>query len=60
MIPHFFTEKACLKLVFTALWQTSQRWRRVTMSELERQQLALLRRELGLPLYSGQEAYVNR
>ena len=50
VIPHFFTEKACLKLVFSALWQTSQRWSRVTMTELERQQLALLRSELGLPL----------
>jgi transposase-like protein len=56
VIPHFFTEQACLKLVFSALWQTSQRWRRVTMAELERQQLSLLRRELGLPLYSGEES----
>ena len=56
VIPHFFTEQACLKLVFSALWQTSQRWRRVTMTELERQQLALLRRELGLPLDPEQES----
>jgi len=60
VIPHFFTERSCLKLVFSALWKTSQRWRRVTMTELERQQLALLRRELGLPLYPGQEAYIHR
>jgi len=52
VIPHFFTEKACLKLVFSALWKTSQRWRRVTMTELERQQLELLRKDLELPLYS--------
>jgi putative transposase len=52
VIPHFFTEKACLKLVFSALWKTSQRWRRVTMTELEQQQLELLRRELELPLYN--------
>lgn len=52
VIPHFFTEKACLKLVFSALWQASQRWRRVSMTELEQQQLHLLRRELGLPLYN--------
>lgn len=51
VIPHFTTEQACLKLVFSSLWQTSQRWRRVTMTELEQQQLVLLRRELGLPLY---------
>jgi len=60
VIPHFFTERSCLKLVFSALWKTSQRWRQVTMTELERQQLALLRRELGLPLYPGQEAYIHR
>ena len=52
VIPHFFTEKACLKLVFSALWKTSQRWRRVTMTELEQQQLELLRKELELPLYN--------
>lgn len=51
VIPHFFKDRACLKLVFSALWQTSQRWRRVTMTELEQQQLDRLRQELGLPLY---------
>jgi putative transposase len=51
VIPHFFTEKACLKLVFSALWKTSQRWRKVTMTELEQQQLELLRKDLELPLY---------
>jgi putative transposase len=56
VIPHFFTEQACLKLVFSALWQTSQRWRRVTMGELEHQQLALLRRELALPFDPEQES----
>jgi len=60
VIPHFFTERACLKLVFSALWKTSQRWRAVTTTELERQQLALLRQELGLPLYPGQETHVHR
>lgn len=48
-IPRFFTEKSCLKLVFATLWRASQRWQGVRMSELERQQLRLLRRELGLP-----------
>jgi transposase-like protein len=50
VIPHFFTEEACLKLVFASLWQSSRRWRRVTMTELEQQQLALLRHELGAAL----------
>jgi putative transposase len=47
-IPRFFTEKSCLKLVFATLWRASQRWQGVKMSEIERQQLKLLRRELGL------------
>jgi transposase-like protein len=46
-IPRFFTEKSCLKLVFATLLRTSQRWQGVRMSEIERQQLKLLRRELG-------------
>jgi hypothetical protein len=29
-------------------------------ANLERQQLALIRRELGLPLHPGQEAYIHR
>jgi transposase-like protein len=59
VIPHFFTERACLKLVFSALWQTSQSWRRVTMTELDQQQLAQLRNELDLPLHTAQEIYVH-
>jgi putative transposase len=48
VIPRFFTEQSCLKLAFATLWQASQRWQSVRMSEFERQQLALLRKELGL------------
>ena len=54
VIPRFFTEQSCLKLAFATLWQASpallarQRWQGVRMSEFERQQLALLRKELGL------------
>ena len=46
-IPRFFSEKSCLKLVFATLWRASQRWQGVRMSEIERQQLRLLRRDLG-------------
>jgi putative transposase len=46
-IPRFFSEKSCLKLVFATLWRASQRWQGVRMTEIERQQLKLLRRELG-------------
>jgi transposase-like protein len=49
-IPRFFDERSCLKLVFATLWQASERWQTVRMSEFERQQLDHLRRELGLPV----------
>lgn len=48
VIPRFFTEKSCLKLAFATVYRASQHWQGVKMSELERQQLKLLRRELGL------------
>jgi putative transposase len=48
VIPRFMTEQSCLKLVFATLWQTSQRWRGVRMSEFEQQQLLQLRADLGL------------
>lgn len=48
VIPRFFNERSCLKLVFAALGRASQRWQNVRMSEFEWQQLKLLRRELGI------------
>jgi len=48
VIPRFMTEQSCLKLVFATLWQVSQRWHGVRMSEFEQQQLVRLRNELGL------------
>lgn len=58
VIPRFFTERSCLKLVFATLWQASQRWQGVRMSEFELHQLDLVRQELGLPQKS--EAPPNR
>jgi transposase-like protein len=55
-IPRFFTEKSCLKLVFATLWRASQRWQGVRMTEIELQQLKLLRRELGQLADAEQEA----
>jgi len=46
VIPRFFTEKSSIKLAFARLWRTSQRWQGVRMSDIERQQVKLLRREL--------------
>jgi transposase-like protein len=39
VIPHFFDERSCLKLVFATLWRASQRWRGVRFTEMEKQQL---------------------
>ena len=39
VIPRFFDEKSCLKLVFATLWRASGRWRGVRFSEMEKQQL---------------------
>jgi transposase-like protein len=39
VIPHFFDERSCLKLVFATLWRASQRWRGVRFTEMERKQL---------------------
>jgi len=47
-IPRFFDERSCLKLVFATLWQASERWKKVRMSDIECKQLDHLRRELKL------------
>ena len=39
VIPRFFDEKSCLKLVFATLWRASQRWRDVRFTEMEKRQL---------------------
>ena len=39
VIPHFFDERSCLKLVFATLWRASQRWRGVRFTEMETRQL---------------------
>jgi transposase-like protein len=48
VIPRFPDEKAALKLVFATMIRAADRWCRVSISDLERHQLALLRTELGL------------
>jgi putative transposase len=56
VIPRFFTEKSCLKLVSATLWRASQRWQDIRMADIERQQLRLLRRERGL-LHDQQDTF---
>jgi len=48
VIPRFFDEKSCLKLVFATLIRVSQRWQRLRMGTFELAQIDRLRRELGL------------
>ncbi len=55
VIPRFTDEKSAMKLVFATLIRVSERWSRVSVSELERQQLKLLRRELGIDPPPGEK-----
>jgi transposase-like protein len=48
VISRFPDEKAALKLVFATMIRAADRWCRVSISDLERHQLTLLRAELGL------------
>jgi transposase-like protein len=48
VIPRLLDERSAMKLVFATLIRCSERWQRISINELERQQLRLLRRELGL------------
>ena len=35
IIPRFFDEKSCLKLVYATMVRVSKKWRRVTMNEYD-------------------------
>ncbi|MET0521217.1 MAG: IS256 family transposase [Jiangellaceae bacterium] len=48
VIPRFTDERAAMKLVFATMIRAAERWCRVSISDLERHQLTLLRAELGL------------
>jgi transposase-like protein len=48
VIPRLTDEKTTMKLVFATMIRTAERWCRVSISDLERHQLRLLRAELGL------------
>lgn len=57
MIPRFTDERSAMKLVFAALIRCAQRWSRVSITEIERHQLRLLRAELQIdpPTTSGEK-----
>jgi transposase-like protein len=46
IIPRFTDERSAMKLVFAVLIRCSQRWSRVSITDIERHQLRLLRTEL--------------
>ena len=48
IIPRFFDEKSCLKLVFAALIRAAQRWRGIRMSYKELQAIDRLSLRLGI------------
>jgi putative transposase len=48
VIPRLMDEKAAVKLVFATMIRAAGRWCRVSITDLERHQLKLLRAELGL------------
>jgi len=48
VIPRFPDERSAMKLVFATLIRCSERWSRVSISDIERHQLKLLRSELGI------------
>jgi putative transposase len=51
IIPRFFDERSCLKLVYATLVRASQRWQRIRITDTDRAHLLRLRRELRLPLH---------
>lgn len=48
VIPRLMSEKATMKLAFATMIRAAERWCRVSINEIERHQLKLLRAELGL------------
>jgi putative transposase len=48
VVGRFGDERAAMKLVFATMIRAADRWCRVSITDLERHQLKLLRAELGL------------
>jgi len=60
VIPRFFEERSCLKLVFATLWQASERWQRVSFTDLDLAMLRHLRRELELDPSAPEASPANK
>jgi transposase-like protein len=50
VIPGFWTEQSCLKLVFSVLIRASKRWNQITMQDMELKQIDTLRKELKIDI----------
>jgi transposase-like protein len=48
VIPRLMSERATMKLAFATMTRSAERWCRVSINDLERHQLKLLRAQLGL------------
>lgn len=48
VIPRLMSERATMKLAFATMIRSAERWSRVSINDIERHQLKLLRAELGL------------
>jgi putative transposase len=60
VIPRLMSEKATMKLVFATMIRAAERWSRVSINDLERHQLKLLRAELGLDPPPGEDQAPRR
>ena len=60
VIPRLMSEKATMKLAFATMIRSAERWCRVSVSDLERQQLQLLRSELGLDPPPSEDVTTSR
>jgi len=54
VIPRFFDERSCLKLVYATLWRASQRWQQIHISAQDLEKIDHLRKELGLDKTNGE------
>lgn len=59
-IPRFFDERSCLKLVFATLWQASERWQNVRLSDTECALLDRLRLDLKLDEKEAQSRLITK
>jgi transposase-like protein len=60
VIPRLMSEKATMKLAFATMIRSAERWCRVSVNDIERHQLRLLRAELGLDPPPAEDRSTNQ